>query len=279
MDLKNKLLFRLSKGILARNKQFKNLHAGESCYIFGNGISLKEMDLSKFNDKISIGCNFIWLHNEFDSLNVKYYCEIEPFKYYPIWKSRSSGRMEWNPLASLQKKVQKNYPDIFFFTSLSNIFAIHGRNVHYLHHFDIKEFSRESFQMDQMLYYRGSLHVMIGMAIYMGFKSAYLVGCDYTHSPQQALHFYEKGRGKINFDDNFNADYFKIAQERIGLTTITSAGSSSKTLKYINYSDYTGAEPLFRENTELVKKEYLDILTAWPDYKIYHTGEINKINV
>lgn len=269
MDFKNKLLFQVFKGILGKNRQFKHIHKGESCYIFGNGISLKEMDLHKFNDKISIGCNFFWLHNEFNALNVKYYCEVEPFGYYPFYRNRWSGRIEWQSLSIFQKTMQEKYPHINFFTSISNMFAIRGPNVYYLHHFDSNyNTDIDIFRMDKTLFFVGSLHVMIGMAIYMGFESAYLVGCDYTHSPQRIHHFYEKGKGISEFDDNFNAGFFKVAKEYIDLTTITSVGSSSKTLKYVDYRDYTGAEPAFRENTELVRKEYLDALAVWPGYDI-----------
>lgn len=270
MDLKNRILFQLSKNILAKNRQFRDIHKGESCYIFGNGVSLKDMDLSKFSDKISIAANFMWLHNEFDALNVKYYYHIEPFFFYPF--NMCSGRIARNPFSSFLKRLkilQKKYSRISFFTSLSNIFGVHGDNVHYLHHFDVKELDAETFRMDQVFHFKGSMDAMVNIAIYMGFKSAYLVGCDYTHSPQRGLHFYEMGKGTINFDDSYHADFFKEAQEQIDLTTITSVGSSSKTLKYIDYHDYTGAEPVFRENTELVKKEYLDALTAWSDYSIY----------
>lgn len=269
MNLKNKALFQLSRNILARNRRFKDLHKGESCYLFGNGISLKEMDLSKFNDKISIGCAYLWLHNDFNVLNVKYYCEIQPFWFYPLWRNPFSQRIERNPQSALQKRVLKSYPRISFFTSLSNIFGVWGDNVYYLHHFGAKKPGFDKFCMDKIFYFRGALHVMVGMAIYMGFKSAYLVGCDYTHFPQRVLHFYEKGRGLTNFDDDYNVDFFKVAQERIDLTTITSNGSTSRTLNYVDYSDYTGAEPVFRENTELVRKEYLDALTGYVNFSIY----------
>lgn len=270
MNVKNRLLFRLSKNILARNKMFKNLHKGESCYIFGNGISLKEMDLRNFSDKIAFGCGLLWLHNDFNALNIKYYSDSSPFGFYPFWRHSSSSRkIELNPFCALQKRMQKKYPKITFFTSLSNIFGIHGNNVHYFHHFGVKEPGLDKFCMDEIFYFRCVLHVMIGMAIFMGFRSAYLVGCDYTHSPQRLLHFFEKGRGLTKFGDDYSADFFNVAQQRIDLTTITTHGSTSKTLKYVDYRDYTGAELVFRENTELVKAEYLDALTSWPEYSIY----------
>lgn len=52
MDVKNKILHFISRSVIERNKKFKDAHAGESCYIFGNGASLKYYDLEKFSDKL-----------------------------------------------------------------------------------------------------------------------------------------------------------------------------------------------------------------------------------
>ena len=269
MNPTNRVLFQLLRNILRRNRRFKNLHKGESCYIFGNGVSLKDMDLRNFDDKISIGCNFLWLHNHFDALNVKYYCTVEPFWYFPFWRNRSTGKIELNPICTLEKRIQKQHTNINFFTAISNSLGIRGDNVYYVHHFDIKKPALDTFNLDGEFFFVGSLHVMVGMAIYMGFKSVHLVGCDYTHSPQRVLHFYEKGKGSTTFDDDFNGEFLRLAQERIDMTTITSSGSTSKTMKYIDYQEYTGSSPDYHENTELVPKEYLDIMTNWPGYSIY----------
>ena len=50
-----------------------NKHKNESCYILGNGASIKYFDLKKFNDKISIGIGPFDYHVDFDSLNIKYF--------------------------------------------------------------------------------------------------------------------------------------------------------------------------------------------------------------
>jgi len=269
MDIKNKALSVLSENILARNGIFKNSHKGESCYIFGNGISLKDMDLGKFNDKVSFGCTYLWFHKDFDALNVKYYATIAPFWFYRYWRHSISGQYKRNYQSSMQKRIQRLYPHINFFTSLSNRFGIFGDNVYYVHHFDVENPSDDTFDMTGSLYYRGILDALIGMAIYMGFKSAHLVGCDYTHSPQRILHFYEKGRGKIEYNDDHVTDFLGLAAQYIDLTTITTNGSISKILKYVDYQDYTGAAPRYRENTELVSKEYLDVMALDVNYLIY----------
>jgi len=269
MDMKNRVLFQLSRNLLRRNERFKDIHKGESCYIIGNGISIKDMDLKRLGDKISIGCGYLFLHNEFDALNAKYYAEMEPFWFYRYWKSRVDGKWEINRNSEMQKQVLKQYPDLNFFTSLSNRFAISGNHVYYMHHFDAPTFNANTFDMAGVFYFRSLMYAMIGMAIYMGFEKAYLIGCDYTFSPQRVLHFYEKGHGKTQVNDTHLADFFRVAQEQIDLVTVTTNGGISKTLKYIDYRDLTGVDAVFRENTELVKKEYLDVLADYHDYLVY----------
>ncbi len=46
---------------LARMKQFKNRHAGQRCFIIGNGPSLRQMDLSPLKDEWTFGSNRIYL--------------------------------------------------------------------------------------------------------------------------------------------------------------------------------------------------------------------------
>ncbi len=269
MNLQNRLLYFLTGGLLERNARFRNIHRGESCYIFGNGISIKDMDLKQLGDKVAIGCGYLFLHNDFDALDVRYYAEMEPFWFYPWWRNRKNGTWERNQNSRLQKRVINGYPEKCFFTSLSNVFGLSGANVFYLHHFDAPLSAAQIFDASKAMYFRCALHAMIGMAIYMGFEKAYLVGCDYTFSPQRVLHFYEKGHGKTQVNDSHQADFFKVAREHIDLVTVTTNGGISKALDYIDYRDLTGSEARFRENTELVRKEYLDVLANFYDYEIY----------
>ena len=40
----------LIKKIISKNKKLKNIYQSQSCYIFGNGYSLKYYDLKKFSN-------------------------------------------------------------------------------------------------------------------------------------------------------------------------------------------------------------------------------------
>jgi len=271
MNAKNRLLSRLSKSILARNRKFKNLHKGESCYIFGNGVSLKSMDIKQFSDRVSIGCGFIHLHNDFNETNIKYCLELHPFIYYPFWRNPYSGRWERNLLNSLLRRSLKSQKNLAYFCSLSNYFGLRGDNIYYLHHFGFREPSLDRCDLHgNFSFMNGALRGMIGLAIYMGFERATLVGCDYTHSPKRVLHFYEKGEGVVIPGRNdHNRDFFELVKNRIDIATVTTPGSGSDVLKHVEYPDYTGESPVYSENLDIVKKDYLDDLAASGLYKIY----------
>lgn len=271
MNIKNKILLSLSRNILARNKIFKNNHDGEDCYIFGNGVSLKSMDLKKFNDRISIGCGLICLHNDIDQINLRYCLELHPFFYYPFWLNPYKGIWEKNVLGNLSKRMIKTHNNLIFFCNISNCFVLKGVNIYYLHHFGFKFPAFEQCELHGRFSFSSTtIQAMIGMAIYMGFKNAILVGCDYTHSPMRSFHFYEKGEGIITPGRNdYNRDFFETIADTIDITTLTISGHGSDVLKHVKYQDYFGEHLNYRENTEIIAKKYLDELSATGLYVIY----------
>ncbi len=268
-NLINQLLLGTVSPILERNQRFKNKHKGESCYIFGNGVSIKDMDLGCFSDKIGFGCNLLFFHKDFNKLDVRYYAEPPPYWYYHCWKNPNTGMTSVNKLSLLQRDFQKKYKNIDYFVNLTNFPVLFGRNIFYIHHFGKRSPDVDGFDLSGKFFYTGALHAMISMAIYMGFKKAYLIGCDYTHSPQRILHFYEKGKGGKNCDDSYNEDYFNLVRNKIELITITNSNSISKTLKFITYKDYTGNNEIYNENYNLVDSDILKTLSQWGGYEIF----------
>jgi len=266
MNIKNKILFLLTKKVLERNKKFENLHKGESCYIFGNGGSLKYFDLKKFNDKISIGCGLLFLHKDFKKINVKYYYTGHPFFYYPYWTDPYSKKIVKNNLGALYKEkileICQNY-DTSFFMSLSNYFGIYGRDIYFVHHFDklFDDFTnckldRNFTSMD------AGLSGMLGLAICMGFKDITLVGCDYTFSQQPVGHFYDFGRPHDSSRESFLEPYIEkvilSAIEHVNIRTVTpSEHYRGDTVPHIRYKDLTGDKQEYKENHEIISKSDL----------------------
>ena len=191
----DKVVFYFFNKFLKKNYHFKNIHLGEECYIFGNGASLREMDFSKFNDKITIGCNMLFLHKEFSNLNCKYYqipaarFFYKYFKFYNKW--------QYNYLNDLFRKKILINSSVLFFTSISNIF-FKVNNLYYEHNFMSCRPNSGNFDLDKnFCCMEGAMEAMIGQAVYMGFKKATLVGCDYIFYPSKSGHFYESKGGDI----------------------------------------------------------------------------------
>lgn len=271
--IKNSILQFISGGVRNRNKKFVGRHNGESCYIFGNGVSLKYFDLSNFSDRVGISCNNLFFHKDFNELNVKYYFAGHPFFYYPYWTNPYTRKRVKNRLGPLYRKKMQIHPNVNYFVSLSNYFGLTGENIYYLHHFD-KEFRNYSTcsLSGEFSAMSGALPAMLGMAIYMGFTDITLVGCDYSFYPQAIGHFFEAGTfGDSLRDEPTSKAFLSNAKRHATLRTVTPNDSySGHILPHISYMELTGSEPIYRENTTiLTKPDLLSLNQSGMDYKIF----------
>ena len=263
----NKALFALSRSNFARNLKFENLHKEETCYIFGNGASIKRMDLKNFSDKISIGCNNLFLHKDFSKLDCRYYQIPPPFIFSRFFKYYN--KFQRNYVASIYREKINFFNKINFFTSIYNKLSIRSSNIYYQHHFGEKKWDFKKCRLDNTFsFLEGATNAMIGLAIYMGFKKAILVGLDYLNIPRGEGHFYDKPTPSIS-KLPYNKLFFKEAVNHIDLQLITLENQKSETIDFKSYSDYTGFKEKNHKNTHIVNKENLDILNKMKFYKIY----------
>lgn len=269
MNSIKKNIYSVSYNILNKINELKDIHKGESCYIIGDGISLKWFDLEKFNDKVSISTGLLPFHNDFDKINTEYCLLTEPFWFLPFHKTTVP------PIKYIRNRIQKEYRKIInnkvdkqFIVNLSNYFLLKRKNVKFIFQ-DIPGSELVSHFLSKGIDpFAGSARTSILFAIHLGFKQAHLVGFDYTHSPGKSHHWYEKGEG-VEFDQkNYNEIFFSIANEYIDLTTVTLNGKSN-VMNYVSYEHLTNDQPLFVENDQLIDNKYLEALSAWPDYNIY----------
>lgn len=270
MNWMDQSLFNLARPLLNRNTQFNNCHAGQECYIFGNGASLKGMDLAVFSDRIAIGCNSLFVHKDFEELDCRYYFLPASFlfhryrKYYGRWYRNYMGDL-------YREKILAN-PGVKFFTSLSNWVGLRADNLYYTHHFGGIGWNFELARLDgQFSFMQGGLYAMVGLAFSMGFSSVTLVGCDYAFLPRHGSHFFEKGVGnKIESEDStYGGSFFSECAKVITLTIITPDGMSSGLMPSLEYSCLAGKPTKYKENTEIVSAKDLDILANQGYYNIF----------
>lgn len=263
------LLFNLAKPELSKIVRFKNRHRNEACYIIGDGVSLKWFDLNNFSNKVSIALSLVFFHNDVNKLNLKYASFAEPYFFYPQFIYRHLIRDSAPAcISEACRDVIMCNSDKDFFLNLSNYPVLRAHNVFYY----FKHLAGEQFIVDMISAglhpLNSSIRAAICMAIYMGFESVFLVGCDYTHFPSKSGHWYEKGPGTFYPLVDFQKTFFEIAKEYIDITTIVLNGSS-EFINSVTYKQHTGQDPRYRENIEIINHKYLQTLAANPFFTIY----------
>ena len=277
MSYKYKILLFVSKKIILKNQQFKNSHKGESCYLIGNGSSIKYYDLKQFDNKVVIGCNGLFLHSDFSKINVRYYYTGHPFMYYPFWRNSYTKKIEKNTLGSIYKRKVRQNSNMILFTSLSNYFGLNGKNKFYFHHFGNKFHTFDNSKLDaNFSSVADAISGMLGVAIFMGFEKITLIGCDYAFFPQSIGHFFDYGRFPDTYDKKPNNEkIYRAAQKYAEIRVVTPYEDyKGHILPHISYEELTGKVIDYKENYEIVSEDDLTLLNLvnFP-YLIYPKDE------
>lgn len=239
-------------------------HAGQECYIFGAGISLKWMDLHQFSDRPSILGNMLIYHKEVNALRIPYCTITEPLWFWPLFPYRGSGKLQvlkHSVHEEYRKSISQN-PETIFFINFSNYPVARFSNALYVSRFYKPPFEKNNPFSEREDSHGGTFKFQLSLAIYLGFKKAYLVGHDYTHTPSRSLHFYEKGEGLLDGHKDFSREFINYAKQHIELVTVTLDGGS-ETMNSMTYKELTGKEPRFRENIDIVDRVKLENLATW----------------
>src|SRR2546427_473031 len=69
--------FSRNREIIAKNSILAGTKTGKTCFIIGNGPSLKNQDLKLLADKETFVVNSFWLHPEYKYIRPKYYVVID----------------------------------------------------------------------------------------------------------------------------------------------------------------------------------------------------------
>jgi hypothetical protein len=183
---------------------YKNLHAGERCFIVGTGPSLTIEDVKKLKGSISIGVNTLYkLFHEADWKS-DYYCIIDPDTYENI-KDELSGYKDIPLFYAENRLLDKNVKGIPFELNCSDFYRLKAP--------DVFSFTSFSPDLDKYIYDGASVvYAALEIAVYMGFKEIYLLGvdCNYELS-REALH-----NSKLSYSKDYNYNWTR----QTGLTMI-----------------------------------------------------------
>lgn len=174
-----------NQALLKKNKNLKNKFKGERLFIVMTGQSVNDFNLSNLKNEYVMGVNFMMLHHQFRDVGVNFYC------LPGSWNTSTEDKLNW-----ILSNVYSNSEDdaLIFIQASAYMWAkknhrFKEENTYFTH-------SDTFIPGDSPPYCgfgrieKGAFSFSIGVAIDMGFEEIYLVGADYTKSPQIIGHFY-----------------------------------------------------------------------------------------
>lgn len=171
------------KKILNKNKNFYNIHKGERCFIIGNGPSVKKMNFKLLFDEYTFTVNQFSRFENFEDLNINYHV----FSDERIFCLDENDNADKETLMYLQKLINSS-DKIQFFSKLNSKQYIEKSK--YFNNIKV------NYYLDGLIFYDGynlncdittqlpwfptCVDYCIFIAMYMGFKEIYLLGCECT---------------------------------------------------------------------------------------------------
>lgn len=187
-----KSLTQEERAILRKNRALNNRHAGERCFILATGPSIKKQDLKLLRGETCIALSNFFVHQDYRVIKPSYYCVAG--YHQPISKTAWT---EW-----LGEMASATDNAIMFF-SLSDREDIERnglfsrREIHYLQYANWSKISGGELDISRSVPSPQSVTIMaLEVALYMGFKNIYLLGCDHDWMLHldTSQHFYEENQ-------------------------------------------------------------------------------------
>ena len=246
--------------LLFKNRKWKNLHKGETCFIFGNGTSLRFFDIEKLEKLPSIGCTYILADNRVKNYGLNYCVVAEPYYFFPVRRNSFSDKFEKNLIGKIIKSLIRKNKKTHFFCSLTNYYALMHflGNISYFFHFGSKRKSNNLSGVFSQC--KGSLDAMLGLAEYMGFKKVILIGCDYLGDPIINGHFYADSPYKIISPDYDYVERIKDIKGKLEVLVVLPDGIKCKDFSSLSFSEFLNSKMINLNNKQIVNQKYLKMM-------------------
>lgn len=167
--------------ILSRNERFRNIHLGERCFILGNGPSLKDFDLSLLADEFVFTVSNFAFVDGFEKAKTNVHLWMDT----AFFNARNDLKLEKEKLMSSYTKIATQNPicfvDIQGFPFIKQNKLDEILQINYLCQGISHITSNNPLYLDISKPITGFYNVIqyaIIVAIFMGFKKIYLLGCD-----------------------------------------------------------------------------------------------------
>lgn len=192
-------LYRKNKAVLARNLALAGKFSGNRCFILGTGPSINEQDILKLKNEQTFVVNTFWKHPDYKEFNPKHYAFIDTKAFLKDESQNNYFKEQFINSASFLRTL----PTKFFFhidgkDMIEDLKLFPKEQVYYL---APSGFFKEklNFNIDISRVIPNPKNVIIAciiVAVYMGFKEIYLLGCEhdflaYPSNFEWNKHFYK----------------------------------------------------------------------------------------
>lgn len=169
--------------LIKSNRRFLNIHKGERCFILGNGPSILTEDLSALKNEMVFVVN--------QASKASYYKELKPNYYFCVdevfFKLDRNVEQENQVIESFRKlRFDDCSPECFlpskFRKAIQNKYSLSNLTINYfVETFRMTDNWKSFVDYSKVVPAFGTVvQYCITMAVYMGFKEIYLLGCDNT---------------------------------------------------------------------------------------------------
>lgn len=236
--------------ILRRNSELRGKYAGKRVVLFFTGNSADNVDFKLLRNEYVFGCNLLALHKNFKDLKVSFYSDLDTWSY----------RMHYFYCWLLEMIYIKTAPGAKVFLSASSydfarkVPCFREDDTYYLG-FDSRfnDAGEISIDIEKMtnIVTCGVFSSNILTAIYMGFKTIYLVGADYAKDPQITGHFYDGVRVETQPSAELIRNHEVInefAEKRgVMIYNVVDDGFTGRIFRQISTAEF---EELMRQNAD-----------------------------
>lgn len=199
------------KKIIGRNVAFSNIHSGERCFILGTGPSLNDLSgdqVERLRSEIIFGVNSLYKSDVVSGLSPKYYALVD--------------NLYWDVSSSVFKEIGDRYkvnPPIFLTDPRAKKIIDNLQLDQETIYIYAKKYPTYKMSSEITTNIFGAMNVIsysILVAIYMGFREIYLLGCDYNAFCGLGRgHCYDdkEEMGPVSYDLAFYLKYYHITTE------------------------------------------------------------------
>jgi len=199
--------------ILERNTTLHNRHAGERCFIIATGPSIKDQDLRPLRNELCISLSNFFVHPDYGYIKPQYHCMAA--------YCNSCSEEGWDTwMQSLDMTIQQHNPETTLLFPLNDVkrnFRTETFVQQQSYYADLstseQELALQGIDLTRPIVAPQSVPIMaIQIALYMGVKEIYLLGCDHDWilSMYESRHFYQEEEHATSRYCNKNTEWENV---------------------------------------------------------------------